>query len=262
MRGFFLGIQAYAPALHMLFSKKFAWFLLFPVVALILLFVLGNMVSEFLGDSLNVWFSQLVSSWIEGISWLQWLDDVAGWLAWLLARLAYFFFFAMFSGYVVLIIMSPIYSWLSERAEMQLTGRTYSFSMKQLLCDILRGVLIALRNMVVQTAISILLFFVSFIPFVGLLTPFLMLFVSSYFYGFSFLDYAIERKKLNVRDSVRYVNKNIGETAGVGFIFAVALMVPLLNVFVCCFLSLLSVIAGTIVVNNRDNRLSAEITKY
>ncbi len=262
MRGFFLGIQAYAQAWRILFSKKFAWFLLFPVIVLILLFIMGNMVTNYLGNSLNDWFSQQISLWFQDISWLQWLDDVAGWLVWLLVRLVYFFLFAMFSGYIVLIVMSPVYSWLSERAEMQLTGRIYSFSVNQLLRDILRGILIALRNMLVQTVISIFLFFMAFIPFIGLLVPFFMLFVSSYFYGFSFLDYAIERKKLNVRDSVRYVNRNIGETVGVGFVFAIALMVPLLNVLVCCFLSLLSVIAGAVVVNNRDERLSDEIYKY
>lgn len=262
MRGFFLGIQAYGRACSMLFSKKFAWFLLFPVIILVLLFIMGNILSDYLGDNLNDWFSQQISLWVEGISWLQWLDDVAGWLVWLLVRLIYFFSFAMFSGYIVLIIMSPVYSWLSERAEMQLTGRTYPFKVKQFLHDVSRGVLIALRNMLLQTVISVFLFFISFIPFVGLLTPFLMLFVSSYFYGFSFLDYAIERKKLNVHDSVRYVNRNMGETVGVGFVFAIALMIPLLNVFVCCFLSLLSVIAGTVVMDNRDKRLSAGSCKY
>ena len=262
MRGFFLGIQAYALALRMLFSKKFAWFLLFPMIVMVMLFIVGNVASGYLGVGMSSWFSQQVSFWIEGISWLQWLDDVAGWLVWLLAKLVYFFFFVMFSGYIVLIIMSPVYSWLSERVEMELTGRNYPFSLKQLLRDIIRGILITMRNMVVQAVIAIVLFIISFIPLVGFLTPFLILFVSSYFYGFSFLDYAIERKKLNVRDSVRYVNRNIGETTGVGFIFAIALMIPLLNIFACCFLSLLSVIAGTVVVNNRDKRLSAEISEY
>ncbi len=262
MRGFFWGIRAYAPAWRMLFSRKFAWFLLFPVLVLILLFVAGNALSNSLGNSLYDWSSQLVLSWIQEISWLQWLDDVAGWLVWILVRLLYFFIFAMFSGYIVVIVMSPVYSWLSERAEMHLTGRTYPFSISQLFRDILRGVLIALRNMLVQTAIGVLLFFVSFIPLVGLLTPFLMLAVSSYFYGFSFLDYSIERKRLNVHDSVRYVNRNVGETIGVGFIFAIALMVPLMNIVVCCFLSLLSVIAATVVVNNRDNRLAHGVSEY
>lgn len=93
MRGFFLGIQAYALALRMLFSKKFAWFLLFPMIVMVMLFIVGNVASGYLGVGMSSWFSQQVSCWIEGISWLQWLDDVAGWLVWLLAKLVYFFLF-------------------------------------------------------------------------------------------------------------------------------------------------------------------------
>ena len=221
MKSFFSGIRAYAPAFRMLFSRKFAWFLLFPVVLLILLFIGGNILTTYLGDSLHHLFEDRLASWVEGISWLGWLNEAAG--------------------------------WLSERAETHLTGRTYPFSFKQLLRDMLRGILIALRNMVVQTLISIALFLFSFIPVAGLVAPVLMLLVSAYFYGFSFLDYAVERKRIGVRDSVRYVNRRVGATTGVGIVFALALMIPLLNVLVCSFLSLVSVIAGTVVVYGDEN---------
>lgn len=250
---FFSGIRAYAPAFRMLFSRKFAWFLLFPVVLLILLFIGGNILTTYLGDSLHHLFEDRLASWVEGISWLGWLNEAAGWIVLVVVKLVYFFLFAMYSGYVILIVMSPVYSWLSERAETHLTGRTYPFSFKQLLRDMLRGILIALRNMVVQTLISIALFLFSFIPVAGLVAPVLMLLVSAYFYGFSFLDYAVERKRIGLRDSVRYVNRRVGATTGVGIVFALALMIPLLNVLVCSFLSLVSVIAGTVVVYGDEN---------
>ena len=84
--------------------------------------------------------------------------------------------------------------------------------------------------------------------------PFAIFFTSAYFYGFAFIDYAIERKRFNVRQSVRYVNKNIGLVTGIGTVFALALMIPALSLAACCFVSLLSVIAGTIAVERMNDK--------
>ncbi len=217
-----------------------------------MLFFIGNWLTGMLGDSLYNLFAARLEELVEGIVWLEWVNGVAGWLVFVVVKVVYFFLFAMYSGYVILVVLSPVYSWLSERAETHLTGRTYPFSFKQLLRDMVRGILIALRNMVVQTLISIVLFLFSFVPVVGMAAPVLMLLVSAYFYGFSFLDYAIERKRIGVRDSVRYVNRRAGAATGVGLVFAVALMLPLLNILVCSFLSMAAVIAGEVIVNETD----------
>ncbi len=254
MRRFFSGIQAYAPAFRLLFSARFAWFLFFPLAAVLLLFVLGMWVTGSIGGTIHGLFADHLAAWLAGISWLEWLNGAAAWFVWIVVRVAFFFFFSMFGGYLLLIVLSPVYSWLSERAEMHLSGRTYPFSFRRFVRDIFRGLGIALRNFVLQTGVSILLFFFSFVPFVGWLSPFLMLLVSAYFYGFSFLDYAIERRRLNVRDSVRYVNCHAAEATGVGSVFVLALTIPFLNLFVCSFLSLAAVIAGAVVVHRNDCR--------
>lgn len=252
MKRFFSGIGAYAPAFRLLFSARFAWFLLFPLVALLLLFVAGMWVTGYVGSSLHALFADRLAVWLADIAWLGWLNDAAAWLVWILVRVVYFYLFAMFGGYLLLIVLSPVYSWLSERAEMHLSGRTYPFGFGRFLRDLLRGMGITLRNLLLQTGVSILLFFFSFVPLVGWLSPFLLLLASAYFYGFSFLDYAIERRRLNVRDSVRYVNRHAAEATGVGLVFALALMIPFLNLFVCAFLSLAAVIAGAVVVHRND----------
>ena len=105
-----------------------------------------------------------------------------------------------------------------------------------------------------QVCISFVLFLCSFIPLVGVIAPFAIFFTSAYFYGFAFIDYAIERKRFNVRQSVRYVNKNIGLVTGIGTVFALALMIPALSLAACCFVSLLSVIAGTIAVERMNDK--------
>lgn len=255
VKGFFGGIGAYGEAARLLFSRKFSWFLIFPLLAMLLLYAGGEWIVASYGSDLADLVQAKVTGWLSGISWLKWLDDASGVFVKILLRIVWFFLFMAFGGYIVLIVMSPVYSWLSERTEAHLTGKTYPFSFRQLLWEIFRGILIALRNAVFQLLCSLVLLLFSFVPLLGLASPLLLFLVSAYFYGFSFVDYAIERKSYNVKQSVRYINKNIGVVTGVGVVFTISLMIPWLRIIACCFVSLLSVIAGTIAVN----RMSREI---
>lgn len=250
--GFFSGIKAYGKAADILFSRKFWWFWLFPLAILLLLFIGGNTLVSWGGDSLSHLVESKMAEWIQGISWLQWADRATGILIKIVLRILYFLLFIAFGGYVVLIVMSPIYSWLSERTEAYLTGKEYPFSLKQLLWEIFRGILIALRNLFFQLFISVVLFFCTFIPVAGLFVPFVIFFFSAYFYGFSFVDYVIERKKYNVKESVRYINKNAGLVTGVGSVFALSLMIPWASIVVCSFVSLWSVVAATVALNQTE----------
>ena len=259
---FFLGIQSYAKALGILFSRRFWWFLLFPVLILLMVYVGGNLLVSYAGDSLSGLIENQVRSWVEGISWLQWVNRASGILIKIILKIIYFFLFVAFGGYIILILMSPVYSWLSERTEAYLTGKEYPFSWRQLFWEIFRGIGIALRNMLLQLFLSLLFFLCSFIPLVGLLAPLALFLTSAYFYGFSFVDYVIERKRYNVKQSVRYVNKNIGLVMGIGTVFAMSLMVPWVSIIVCCFVSLLSVMASTVALNQGGNDCNEKKRKY
>lgn len=258
MKGFFIAIGAYGKACDILFSRKFWWFLLFPVLILLLFFIGGNILVSYAGDGIYGLIETQIRNWVDGISWLQWINQATGILIKILLKIVYFFLFIAFGGYIVLIAMSPVYSWLSERTEAHLTGREYPFSWRQLFWEIFRGIGIALRNMFFQLLFSCVFFLCSFIPVIGLLSPFALFFTSAYFYGFSFVDYAIERRCFNIRQSVRYINKNIGWVTGIGTIFALTLMIPWIGVTVCCFVSLLSVIAGTVTLDKMDKKLLKE----
>lgn len=86
--------------------------MLFPVVIVIVLFVAGNYAVGYLGDGLSGVIEAKMTEWIEGISWLEWVSGVAGFLVKLLTRFLYYILFISFGGYVVMVVMSPVYSWL------------------------------------------------------------------------------------------------------------------------------------------------------
>lgn len=251
-RGLFEGIRAYGKAMELLLDKRFRWFLWFPIGVVVLLFWGGNYLTNYLGSSLSDWIQQQIGIWISGISWLHWLDSIAGFLIRVFTKILYFFLFISFGGYVVMVVMSPVYSWLSERVEAHLSEVEYPFSWHQLGWEIARGIGMTLRCLIFQTALMLLLFILSFIPVVGLIIPFLTFGLTAYFYGFAFMDYAVERKRFKIKESMHYMKRNAGTVIGIGSVFALALLIPFVRIIACCFVSLLAVIAGTVVVENRE----------
>lgn len=253
-KGFGYGTAAYSKAMKLLFNKGLAWFLLFPLLLNILLFIIGT---EFIGG-IAADLKQLTDNYVASLD-IDFLKNetvrtTIGILIGIILKIAYFLAFAFAGGYIIVAVMSPVFSILSEKTETLLTGKKYDFSFIQLLKDVLRGVMIVIRNLALEILISIVLFFCGFIPLIGLAAPVVLFLVSSYFYGFSFLDYAIERRKMNVSDSVKYMRRNKGIVIGNGFIFAISLLVPFCGVMISGFVAIISVIAGTIAVVEYSDR--------
>lgn len=114
--------------------------------------------------------------------------------------------------------------------------------------DLVRSFVISMRNMFFQMATAILLFIISFIPVIGLASPFLLFAVSAFFYGFSYLDYSLERKKFSMQKSINFVNGNKGLTFAIGSPYLFLLLVPYAGIFLAGFGAIVSTVAATITV--------------
>lgn len=132
-------------------------------------------------------------------------------------------FSAGISGFFLLLVLSPVFSILSEETGKRLTGKEYHFSISQLVKDILRGIKITLRNLFYQyiiiVIISILLYFFSDILIVQITGNILIFLISSYFLGFSILDYAMENLRMTYKQSVDFVRAHPGLAIGLGSIY-------------------------------------------
>jgi len=250
IKGLGKGVGSYSRAFNYMLKNNLTWFFIFPLLLNVLLFVVGYQWIIDISDSVKVNVDSYISTVEYNFINSEWLRTSVAVILQVLFRVMYFLLFMFFGGYVIIAIMSPVFSILSERTEKLITGKQYPFDMKQFMKDVLRGVFIAIRNSIFQLIAAVLLFFASFIPLVGFVTPFIMFFISAYFYGFSFLDYAIERKKLGVKDSVVYMRNNKGLVTGNGLIFALLLLVPVCGVFLSAFAAIVSVVAGTILVED------------
>ncbi|WP_075602615.1 EI24 domain-containing protein [Saccharicrinis aurantiacus] len=245
-KDFSKGIKAYSKASKFLIHHKLTWFFIFPILLNILLFILGYASTV----SLSSKAIAELNSWISIETWEFWgsgvLYDVIFFLINILIRLLFISIFAFIGGYFVLILLSPIYAILSEKVEQKLTGNEYPFSIKQFAKDVWRGILLALRNLGLEIIITIGLFALSFVPVVGLVSGPLLFLVTAYFYGFSFMDYTMERQNLNLNQSINFAKTNKGLTVGNGTIFSAILLIPYIGVLISGFVSIIAITAATI----------------
>ena len=218
---FGLGVKTYGQAISFIFRNKLGWTFLVPIGLTVLLFIGGQaLVSElidYLQETILGWVNLENSGFWGGL-----LGGVVGFLT----EIIFFIIFAFISGYVVIILMSPLLAYLSEKTEQILTGNEYSVGISQMIKDIVRGIFMALRNLFMELILLVIMFLVGFIPVIGWLGTIIVFFVSAYFYGFSFIDFNNERQKLSISESVRVVRKYKWVAIGNGLVFSLFLLVP------------------------------------
>ena len=150
---------------------------------------------------------------------------MGGLILWLVLML---FYFSLFK-FLFLIIGSPLFAYLSEKTEAIMEGNDFPFSVLQLLKDIKRGIQLAGRNSLWQTIYSISIIIFSLIPIIGWLTPVMAILIDCYYYGFSMLDYSMERKRKSVAQSIYFIGTHKGLAIGNGFVFYLMHFLPIIG---------------------------------
>lgn len=156
-------------------------------------------------------------------AWLQ--EQRSEWLSFffvmimIMFRLVLVFFYFSLFKYLFLIIGSPVFAYLSEKTESIIEGRDFPFSFPQLMKDALRGMRIAFRNSFWQLWYVIVLLILSLFPVFGWIAPLVSLFVECYYYGFSMLDYSLERNRMSYSASISFISRHKGLAIGNGLVF-------------------------------------------
>lgn len=250
-----LGFSTYGRAISFIFTKGLWWYFLFPLALNVILLLSGIGLKDLLDEVIRTWLLPLLGLTDTGDSAVAGFFSglVSGVITWVLTFLL-FFILAYWGGYIVIILLSPVFAFLSEKVEKILTGNDYPFNADQFMRDIVRGVLIACRNLFIETVYIVLFFIIGWIiPVLHLiLTPLLFL-ISSYFYGFSFMDYTSERRRLSISQSVRFVRRHKGLAIANGTVFALMLLIPFCGITLAGFASIVSVVAATIAMNEMED---------
>ena len=224
-----IAIQAFFQA-HRFIKKHKLWkWILIPGIIYTTLFIISMIIfsqtsSDFiqwmaLKTGLNAWLQKMNSSFLGLLFIMGHL------LLWLILML---FYFSLFK-YIFLIVGSPLFAYLSERTEAIIEGKKFPFSYSQFWKDIKRGVRIAARNSLWQTVYTLSILLLSLIPLAGWLTPILGVLVECYYYGFSMLDYSMERHKKTPAESIFFIGTHKGLAVGNGLVFYMMHLVPVLG---------------------------------
>jgi len=252
---FLLGIRSYFDA-HKLISKHNLWgYVLLPGLINLILFGITIWIGWEYSKKLTNWLMEIIG--IETIAIASWgfLKMIVHYLFLLFFRLMSLLFYLFIYKYVVLIIMAPVLSILSEKTDEIISGNRYPFKLGQFLKDVLRGIVIALRNLGIELFLIIVLFFTSFIPVIGLLSPLLIFIVECYFYGFSMIDYSNERQKLTVRQSAAFIGRHKGVAIANGAMFYLLWLVPLFGLMVAPSYGVVAAAIAADKIRNRQEKL-------
>lgn len=126
---------------------------------------------------------------------------------------------------LIMVLLAPFMSILSEKVENQVLGKNSGgtvMSLRQIAVDMLRGLRIAVRNIVRELSVTILLLLLGLIPVLTPFTTFLIFSFQAYYAGFGNIDVTLERH-LSYRESIEFVHRNRGLAIGNGAIFLLLL---------------------------------------
>ncbi len=224
-----IAIQSFGQAHRFIVSHRLWKWIIIPGLIYTILFIAGiylfwissNSAIEFvlLKTGVKTWLDKMQDSWLY---WFFIIGQV------ILRLVLLLFYFSLFK-YLFLIIGSPLFAYLSEKTESIIEEKDFPFSFKQLMKDIVRGVSIALRNMLWQTVYVVTILILSFIPLIGWIAPLVSLFTECYYLGFSMLDYSSERNKMSTTQSIEFISRHKGLAIGNGMVFYMMHLVPVVG---------------------------------
>lgn len=214
-----IAFQSFEDANQFIRKHKMIKWIIIPGIIYTLMFIVAMILFARSANDAVSWLSlQLrIEPWLqqERSPFLAFIFVMAG----IMLRLVLFLFYFSLFKYLILIIGSPVFAYLSEKTEAIIDNREYRFNLKQILPDAKRGVRLALRNAGWQTVYMIGLIFLSLIPVIGWITPLIAIIVECYYYGFSMLDYGLAKNDFSIQKSIFYSSRHKGLSIGNGIVF-------------------------------------------
>lgn len=224
-----LGVSTYSDAHQLIIKHKLWVYIIAPGIINIAVFIVSFLFISSLSNEFVEWALNNISAFL---GYPELLSETKGLLELVITsfiKIAFVFLYLSIYKYIILILMSPLLALLSERVENILTGNNYPFNMFDFLHDVIRGIALALRNLLVEISLLILVFLIGFIPLLNLITPLITFYISSYYYGFSMLDYSNERKRFTIKQSIHFIRMQRGVAFGNGAVFYGLLLLPFIG---------------------------------
>lgn len=246
-REFGLGISHYFIAFKFIKKHRLWYWLIVPCILNLVAFaVVGYFSWMYTAELLDYLLTQIG---VSGDSW--WKVSLQVLISFFVRLIIVMLYLKLFR-YIVLILFAPMLAFISDKIQEISTGRKKEFTINQFVKDVVRGVTIAIKNLMMEMILTVCILLLSFaVPILAVAAPFLIYAVESYYFGFAMLDYRNEFLLISAKESRTLINQHKGLVLGIGSMFNLMLFVPFLGVLVA---PVLSVVAGGLAFNEVDDQ--------
>jgi CysZ protein len=206
------GFRSYWKAIKFMIEYRFYWYLWIPAVLMLFIYWLGAKIQAH-----------------RFIPHTETMNDIIWYMFSLLIEISIAILLMKFAKYLVVTLLSPLLARLSEKTENILTGKKYPWSFSQLVSDVKRAMRIVVRNLMWEYFFFLIILVVSIIGWEDPKSSpvfYLTFVIGFYYYGFAFLDYINERRRLTVDESIEFMRKNRGLAIVIGGMYSVLILVP------------------------------------
>ncbi|MDX8335448.1 MULTISPECIES: EI24 domain-containing protein [Cetobacterium] len=203
------------------------------------------------------WISSYVGSWIfEKLNLIFRIQKYAGLLKWIIifiirvimVSIEYFFFKAILLG-----ILAPFFSYISEKVENYKEGTEYNFTFKDNIKFILRGLKIASKSFFKEMIYTLIAIVLGIVPIVNIFVPVLIFIIQSYFISYNFVDYTLERRKYSAEESLKFMKENRITFILGGAIFTIIYFIPIIGIIIGPVISIVAFTTTTLKILNLKN---------
>jgi CysZ protein len=132
--------------------------------------------------------------------------------------------------FIVLTVLSPLNTFLSERVEEDLNGRSFGFDLTRFIMEILRMVGVVILALSLEFLFMGIWGILSWVFGLDFFDSIMYFILASFFYGFSFYDYSLERHSIGIGSSLKFAKNNWLNTLMTGAIFTVMIAIPIFGI--------------------------------
>lgn len=216
---FALGMRSYWKAIGFIKTHKLYWYLPIPAVLMLLIYYVGSKFVNWQAD----WSAE------EGCLACSNMNETIWFLLKMLLSISIGLVLMKFAKYIVVVLLSPMLSIISQIVEKKLTSNKYPFSLQQTLHDVKRGLRIAMRNVMWEYVFFLIIIIVSALGWDEMhKSPvfYLTFAIGFFYYGFSFIDYVNERRRLDIDQSIHFIRRHRGLAVAIGSVYSIFILVP------------------------------------
>ena len=205
----------------------YRWIII-PGIIYTLLFIVAMILFAGSANDAVTWLSRQlrIEPWLEKerSTFLSFIFVMMG----IMLRMVLFLFYFSLFKYLILIIGSPVFAYLSEKTEAIIEGKEYSFNWPVVKKDCIRSIKLDLRNCGWQSVYLFAIILLSLVPVIGWITPVIALLMECYYFGFSMLDYSFARINFTPSQSTAFTGRHKGLAIGNGLLFYIMHLVIIL----------------------------------